>query len=235
MKLGIIAAMEQEIRLLKNQLKNQRETIVANLTFFEGEIGSTSVVMVQSGIGKVNAAIAATLLITFFEADTVINTGSAGGIGENLKVGDLVLSTELSYNDADARAFGYAFGQIPQMPERFTADEDSLSILKQAALESNWTVRHGLIVTGDSFISDKNAIREIKAHFSDAMVTEMEGTAVAQTCFQFKVPFVVVRAVSDVADEEASLSFNEFIELAGRKSAEMVLRFIELKSAGSVS
>lgn len=230
MKIGIIAAMEQEIRLLKEELKNKRETTVANVTFFEGNIKSTSVVMVQSGIGKVNAAIATTLLITLFESDTVINTGSAGGIGDNLSIGDLVLSTGLTYNDADARAFGYAFGQIPQMPERFEADERTLSLLKQAALDSNWNVKQGLIVTGDSFISDKKVISEIKSHFKEAMVTEMEGAAVAQTCFQFNVPFVVVRAVSDVADEEASLSFNEFIELAGKKSAEMVLRFIELRS-----
>lgn len=231
MKIGIIAAMEQEIRLLKEKLKNKRETIVANQTFYEGEIGSSSVVMVQSGIGKVNAAIATTLLITLFEASTVINTGSAGGIGKNLKVGDLVLSTDLSYNDADARAFGYAYGQIPQMPERYEADKETVSLLKKSALESGWDVRHGLIVTGDSFISDKNTISEIQSHFSDALVTEMEGTAVAQTCFQFKVPFVVVRAVSDVADEKASISFNDFIETAGKKSAEMVLRFIELQSA----
>lgn len=230
MKLGIIAAMEQEIILLKDRLENKRETTIANQTFFEGEIGSASVVMVQAGIGKVNAAIATTLLITFFEADSVINTGSAGGIGENLSVGDLVLSTELSYNDADARAFGYSFGQIPQMPERYEADEQTVSLMKRAALDSSWKVKHGLIVTGDSFISNKEAIKEIKSHFKDALVTEMEGAAVAQTCFQFKVPFVVVRAVSDVADEEASLSFNEFIELAGKKSAEMVLRFIELKN-----
>ncbi|GAB2487303.1 5'-methylthioadenosine/adenosylhomocysteine nucleosidase [Alkalibacterium psychrotolerans] len=229
MKIGIIAAMEQEIKSLKDELTNKRETTVANLTFFEGEIGHAPVVLVQAGIGKVNAAIATTLLITFFDADTVINTGSAGGIGENLSVGDLVLSTELSYNDADARAFGYTYGQIPQMPERYEADEATLSLLKQAALDSNWEVKHGLIVTGDSFINDKESIRAIKNHFSEALVTEMEGAAVAQTCFQFQVPFAVVRAVSDVADEEASLSFNEFIELAGRKSAEMVLRFIELK------
>lgn len=228
MKLGIIAAMEEEIKLLNEQLENKRETAVANLSFYEGNIGSVDVVLVKSGIGKVNAAIATTLLITFFEADTVINTGSAGGIGEKLKVGDLILSTELSYNDADARAFGYSFGQIPQMPERYKADEATLSLLKKAALDSNWDVKQGLIVTGDSFISDQDNIFQIKNYFKEAMVTEMEGAAVAQTCFQFQVPFVVVRAVSDVADEEASVSFNEFIELAGRKSAEMVLNFIKL-------
>lgn len=220
--------MEEEIKLLNEQLENKRETAVANLSFYEGNIGSVDVVLVKSGIGKVNAAIATTLLITFFEADTVINTGSAGGIGEKLKVGDLILSTELSYNDADARAFGYSFGQIPQMPERYKADEATLSLLKKAALDSNWDVKQGLIVTGDSFISDQDNIFQIKNYFKEAMVTEMEGAAVAQTCFQFQVPFVVVRAVSDVADEEASVSFNEFIELAGRKSAEMVLNFIKL-------
>lgn len=228
MKLGIIAAMEQEIRLLTDRLTDMSQSEIANQTFFEGKIGQTNVVLVQSGIGKVNAAIATTLLINRFKADTVINTGSAGGIGEGLRVGDLVISTRLSYNDADARAFGYAFGQIPQMPEYYEADAGTVKVLKTAALKTEWTVKDGLIVSGDSFISNVSAIQQIKAYFSDALVTEMEGTAVAQTCYQFHIPYAVVRAVSDVADEEASVSFNEFIESAGKKSAEMVLRYIEL-------
>lgn len=228
MKIGIIAAMEQEIKVLTDQLTHLEQTTIANQTFFEGEIDQVSVVLVQSGIGKVNAAIAATLLINRFKTDAIINTGSAGGIGEGLSVGDLVISDELSYNDADARAFGYAFGQIPQMPERYKADKGLLEVLKEAAGSSNWDVKNGLIVTGDSFISNKDKIREIKHNFSEALVTEMEGTAIAQTCYQFSTPFVVVRAVSDVADEEASLSFDEFIDLAGKKSAEMVLKFISL-------
>ena len=122
MKIGIIAAMEQEIRILTEQLNHKEEIMKANQKFYEGKLADMNVVLVQSGIGKVNASIAATLLIEVFQVDAVINTGSAGGIGPGLSVGDLVLSEALAYNDADARAFGYAFGQIPQMPEKYVAD-----------------------------------------------------------------------------------------------------------------
>ncbi|MCC5895088.1 MAG: 5'-methylthioadenosine/adenosylhomocysteine nucleosidase [Alkalibacterium sp.] len=228
MKIGIIAAMEQEIRVLTDQLTDLVQTTIANQTFYKGKIDQTPVVLVQSGIGKVNAAIAAALLVDHFEVNAIINTGSAGGIGKGLSVGDLIISTSLTYNDADARAFGYVYGQIPQMPETYLADEAHISLLEEAARSSHWEVKKGLIVTGDSFISNKERIEEIKGHFPEALVTEMEGAAIAQTCYQFNIPFVVVRAVSDVADEDASVSFNEFIELAGKKSAQMVLQYLRL-------
>ncbi|SFB85199.1 adenosylhomocysteine nucleosidase [Alkalibacterium subtropicum] len=226
MKIGIIAAMEQESCEIISEIKYLKETIKANQHFYEGQIHDVQVVLVQSGIGKVNAAIAATLLIEVYEVEAVINTGSAGGIGAGLAVEDLVISRELSYNDADARAFGYDFGQIPQMPRRYTSDQHLVKVFKQAAQKKDWTIKEGLIVTGDSFISDQKKVAKIRAQFPEVLVTEMEGAAIAQTCYQFGIPFVVIRAVSDVSDEEASLSFDEFIEKVGKKSAETVLEFI---------
>lgn len=228
MKIGIIAAMEQEAREIISKLESPKETTKANQHFYEGKINEVPIVLVRSGIGKVNAAIAATLLIEVYKVEAVINTGSAGGIGDGLTVEDLVISRELSYNDADARAFGYDFGQIPQMPSRYTSDQPLVEVFKQAALKKNWTIKEGLIVTGDSFISDRKKVAEIREQFTDVLVTEMEGAAIAQTCYQFDIPFVVIRAVSDVSDEEASLSFDEFIEKVGKKSAETVLEFISL-------
>lgn len=228
MKLGIIAAMEQEARELVAQLSGMTQTVKANQHFYEGTIHGKDVVLVQSGIGKVNAAIAATLLIETYNVEAVINTGSAGGIGEGLSVEDLVISSELAYNDADARVFGYAFGQIPQMPDKYYSNPNLVGLFKDAAESKGWETKQGMIVTGDSFISDKKRILEIKDHFKDVLVTEMEGAAVAQTCYQFNVPFAVIRAVSDVADEDASLSFDEFIDKVGKKSAETVIQFISL-------
>lgn len=228
MKIGIIAAMEQEAREVISQMKDLKKTVKANQQFYEGMIHENEVVLVQSGIGKVNAAIATTLLIETYHVEAVINTGSAGGIGDDLSVEDLVISSELSYNDADARAFGYEYGQIPQMPSRYQSDSQLSDIFIQAALKKDWDIRQGLIVTGDSFISDSVKIAEIRSHFEEVLVTEMEGTAVAQTCYQFGIPFVVIRAVSDVADEKASLSFDEFIDKVGKKSAETVIQFISL-------
>lgn len=227
MKIGIIAAMEQEVKALVEVMEEKSVTEKANQTFYDGTIYEQEVTVVRSGIGKVNAAIATVLLIDTFEVDTVINTGSAGGIGKGLSVGDLVLATELSYNDADAQVFGYAFGQIPQMPDRYTADQELIKMVKAAALATDWSVEEGLVVSGDSFIASKEQTNHIKEHFPEVLVTEMEGAAVAQTCYQFNVPFVVVRALSDTADEEASVSFDEFIDEAGKKSADMVLAFLE--------
>lgn len=227
MKIGIIAAMEQEVKSLVEVMEEKSVTEKANQTFYDGTIYEQEVTVVRSGIGKVNAAIATALLIDTFEVDTVINTGSAGGIGKGLSVGDLVLATELSYNDADAQVFGYAFGQIPQMPDRYTADQELIKMVKAAALATDWSVEEGLVVSGDSFIASKEQTNHIKEHFPEVLVTEMEGAAVAQTCYQFNVPFVVVRALSDTADEEASVSFDEFIDEAGKKSADMVLAFLE--------
>lgn len=227
MKIGIIAAMEQEVKVLIEKLREKEVTTIANQTFYNGKIGQVEVTLVQSGIGKVNATIATTLLIETFKVDAVINTGSAGGIGEGLSIGDLVLSTDLSYNDADARVFGYEFGQVPQMPNRYKGDPSLINKVTKAAEEMNWPISKGLIVTGDSFIADTEQISKIKEYFPEALVTEMEGAAVAQTCYQFDKPVVVIRALSDTADEEASVSFDTFIEQAGKQSADMVLNFLE--------
>ncbi|MFC6465417.1 5'-methylthioadenosine/adenosylhomocysteine nucleosidase [Marinilactibacillus sp. GCM10026970] len=227
MKIGVIAAMEQEVKELLKQLEHKEEITIANQTFYNGRIQGQEITLVQSGIGKVNASIATTLLIQTFNVDAVINTGSAGGIGKGLRVGDLVVSTELSYNDADARVFGYTFGQIPQMPAVFSADPSLNDQVIAAASETSWNVSSGIIVTGDSFIARKDQTDKIREFFPEALVTEMEGAAVAQTCYQFNTPFTVIRALSDTSDEEASVSFDEFIELAGKQSADLVLRFIK--------
>lgn len=227
MKIGIIAAMEQEVNILVEKLKDKTVSTIANQTFYNGIINHTEVVLVQSGIGKVNATIATALLIEKYKADVVINTGSAGGIGKGLQIGDLVVSTELTYNDADARVFGYDFGQIPQMPSRYKADNELISKVSRAAEKVEWPIHKGLIVTGDSFIADSDKINYIIEKFPETLVTEMEGAAVAQTCYQFNVPVVVIRALSDTSDEKASVSFEEFIVQAGERSAEMVLNLLE--------
>lgn len=226
-KIGIIAAMEEEIKTLKEAIENVSETSIANSTFIEGTYKGSEIVLIQSGIGKVNATIATVLLIQQFQCETIINTGSGGGVHENLQVGDVVLSTEVAHFDADATAFGYEWGQIPQMPRKYEASIELGRQMESAALSSNLPVKRGEIVSGDSFVSSKETISHILNHFPEAFIVEMEGAAVAQTCWLFGVPFLIVRAVSDTADQEAAQSFDEFIEEAGRKSAQMVLNFLE--------
>ncbi|MFL2099300.1 5'-methylthioadenosine/adenosylhomocysteine nucleosidase [Desemzia sp. FAM 24101] len=227
MRIGIIGAMEEETIALKNNLTERNDWAKAGATFSSGKMAGHDIILVQSGIGKVNAAIATTLLINDYQADVVFNTGSAGAVDSSLAIGDVVISTELSYHDADARAFGYVMGQVPQMPARYPADEQLISVIEAATQKVGLKSVKGLIVTSDSFIADKKTIQRIKTDFSDAMVSEMEGAAVAQVCYQFKTPFVIVRAVSDSADDEAGISFDKFIIEAGKKSAEMVMEVIK--------
>lgn len=227
MKLGIIVAMEEEMKTLTDSLQSYKTHILANQKFYDGLIEGKEVSIVQSGIGKVNASIATSILINNFGADLIINTGSAGAIKEGINIGDLVLSTHLTYHDADNRAFGYRYGQIPQMPEFYESDKDLIHKVSITAKNLNWEIHKGLIVTGDSFISSDAKIKDIKNHFPDALVTEMEGGAVAQTCFQYAIPSLVIRSVSDTADGKATVDFDDFVILAGKRSAELVLALIK--------
>lgn len=233
MKIGILVAMDEEIKRLTEEISSGEVYQIANQTFYDGQLSGHHVTVVRSGIGKVNATIATTLLIQIFEVDLVINTGSAGGIGDDLSIGDLVIASSLTYHDVDNRGFGYTYGQIPQMDAQYEADIQTVQLLEKAAREIDWNVKKGLIVTGDSFISSEDKISTIKEFFPKALVTEMEGAAVAQTCTQFDKPFAVVRAVSDTADKEATVVFDEFVVLAGKRSAELVMLFIENLSKSS--
>lgn len=229
MKLGILVAMEEEIKHLVEEIKSYEVVEIANQKFYDGFIDGKAVTIVQSGIGKVNASMATTLLIQHFNVDAVINTGSAGAIQEGMAIGELVISKELTYHDVNNEVFGYSYGQIPQMPERYVADAELSQKVEETAVDQTWDIHTGLIVTGDSFVGSTDEINKIKEHFPLALVTEMEGAAVAQTCNQFNIPCVVIRAVSDTADEEASVDFDEFVVLAGKRSAELVLSFIKNK------
>lgn len=226
MIIGIVAAMEEEAVALIEQMENKRKTTHARQRFYRGTIGNQKLVLVQSGIGKVNAALATTLLIDHYKVDQVINSGVAGGIGEQLAVGDLVISTECAYHDADNRVFGYEYGQIPQMPVCYPSSEQMIEKMNQIA-QKDWTVHFGQIVTGDSFIASQRSIDRILSYFPHALATEMEGAAVAQICYQFEIPFIIIRAISDVGDEQAEQSYETFVEETGRKSADMLVDYLK--------
>lgn len=226
MKIGIIGAMEEEILLLKSKMSNKKEWTEAKADFIEGQIGEVEVVLVRCGIGKVNAALTTTLLLAKHDIDLIVNTGSAGGIGAGLHVGDVVIASEMAYHDVDATVFGYSIGQVPQMPARYIANQGTIEKTITAAKKTGLTPVKGLIVTSDSFIASQAQTGVILSNFPDALASEMEGAAIAQVCYQFDVPFVIIRAMSDVADEEAGVSFDEFIIEAGKKSAEMVLELV---------
>ncbi|MFD1899067.1 5'-methylthioadenosine/adenosylhomocysteine nucleosidase [Enterococcus termitis] len=227
MKIGIIGAMDQEVKILKEKLSDTRSWERAGALFVSGSLGRHEVIVVRSGIGKVLSAVTTTLLIHQYGVNMVINTGSAGGIGSGLKVGDVVISDKLAYFDVDVTGFGYAPGQLPGMPLYYECSEYLKLEMKKAAENTGMSVQHGLIVTGDSFVNDKEKVQKILHDFPEALACEMEGASIAQAAAQFNIPFLVVRAISDTADHEASQTFDEFIEEAGEKSAQMVIHFVE--------
>ncbi|MHC5372361.1 5'-methylthioadenosine/adenosylhomocysteine nucleosidase [Enterococcus sp. LJL120] len=226
MKIGIICAMEEEIKALRENIERPISWERGGALFISGSIGQHEVIVVRSGIGKVLAAVTTVLLIQQYGVNMVINSGSAGGIGQGLAVGDLVISDKVAYYDVDVTGFGYQKGQLPGMPLYYEASKYLIEEMTKAANATQLTVKTGLIVTGDSFIDDTAKIKQILADFPDALACEMEGAAIAQAAAQFKIPFLVLRAISDTADQAATQSFDEFILEAGKRSAEMVLKFV---------
>lgn len=227
MKIGIIGAMEEEVRLLKERMEAPVSWGRAGAVFTSGSIGKHDVIVVRSGIGKVLSSITTTLLIHEYGVNMIINTGSAGGIGAGLAVGDIVLAEKVAYFDVDVTGFGYEPGQLPGMPLYYEASTYLLSEMEKAAQNTNQPVKRGLIVTGDTFVNDPKLVAQIHSNFPDALAVEMEGAAIGQTAAQFNVPFLVVRAMSDTADHSATESFDEFILTAGKRSAEMVIEFVQ--------
>ncbi|KRK64530.1 methylthioadenosine nucleosidase (nucleoside phosphorylase) [Companilactobacillus tucceti DSM 20183] len=227
MKIGVIVPMEEEIKLLRESLSDVTKDEVAGVEITIGSYNNHQVYLAKSGIGKVQAGMTATIVNDRYQPDFVVNTGSAGGIGEGLKIGDVVISSKLAYHDADATGFGYKMGQLPEQPLFFEADSFYVDEIFKAAKKSNLISHVGVIVTGDQFIDGKEKIATIKKSFPDALASEMEGAAVAQVCVQFKTPFVVIRSMSDVGDEDASVNFDDFVIQAGKKSVEMLLNFLD--------
>lgn len=220
--IGIIGAMEEEVTILKDKIVDLSEINVAHVKFYSGTLNNKEVVLTQSGIGKVNASISTTLLIEKFSPNVIINTGSAGALDETLSVGDVLVSNAVTYHDANTTAFGYELGQIPQMPKVYKSSSKLLDKTMQILELQDLNGKVGLIVSGDSFIGTTKQRQTIKSQFPEAMAVEMEATAIAQTCYQFNVPFVVVRAVSDLANGEAEMSFEAFLEKAAVSSSQTV-------------
>ncbi|MCK3657484.1 5'-methylthioadenosine/S-adenosylhomocysteine nucleosidase [Pasteurellaceae bacterium Pebbles2] len=227
MKIGIVGAMAQEVEILLSLMEEKQETRLASAVIYEGKIAGKSVALLQSGIGKVAAAIGTTALLQLTQPDVVINTGSAGGVAQGLSVGDIVISTETAYHDADVTTFGYTKGQLPDCPARFISDSKLTALAEKIAQTQGHNTKRGLICSGDSFIAGGERLAQIKADFPEVTAVEMEAAAIAQTCHSFNIPFVVVRAISDAGDGNANMSFEEFLPLAAQMSSKMVIGMLE--------
>lgn len=228
MKIGIIAAMEEELTLLVDTLSHCKEVSFGQFKYYTGQISGVDVALLLCGIGKVNAAVGTTLLIDKLAPDYLINTGVAGGFPEEIAVGDIVISTEVRHHDADATVFDYEFGQIPRMPAAFEADQTLVEFAGNSNLnDPSVTIFKGPILSGDSFVHHPEQINKIVEKFPLIMAVEMEGAAIAQTCYLFNIPFVLVRSVSDKVSEAGSTDiYKKFMEKAAMNSVTLVLGLI---------
>ncbi|MDO9758289.1 5'-methylthioadenosine/S-adenosylhomocysteine nucleosidase [Glaesserella parasuis] len=226
MKIGIIGAMAQEVEILLGYMAEPKLTEIAGCKIYEGKINNTDIALLQSGIGKTAAAMGTALLLQLTKPEMVINTGSAGGLDANLNVGDIVISTEVRHHDVDVTAFGYEKGQLPANPAAFMANEQLAQIAIKETEKAGFNAVSGLICSGDLFVNSNDMIARIRNDFPSVKAVEMEAASIAQVCHAFQVPFVVVRAISDVADKESHLSFDEFLPLAAEKSSEIVLAML---------
>ncbi|WP_110111424.1 5'-methylthioadenosine/S-adenosylhomocysteine nucleosidase [Bacillus sp. CGMCC 1.16541] len=227
MKIAIIGAMEEEVTILRGKVENRQEVVIGGSEYSTGTIDGVEVVLLKSGIGKVNAAMSTAILLEKFQPDYVINTGSAGGFHPDLNVGDAVISTAVVHHDVDVTAFGYKYGQVPGSPATFEADAKLIEVAEKSAKEvTDMQVAKGLIATGDSFMNDPKRVEFVREQFPDLYAAEMEAAAVAQVCNQFNVPFVVLRALSDIAGKESDVSFEQFLEKAAINSTNLVLKFV---------
>ncbi|RKQ37863.1 5'-methylthioadenosine/S-adenosylhomocysteine nucleosidase [Oceanobacillus halophilus] len=227
MTIGIIGAMDEEVYLLLENMIEKKEEKIANCLFVEGKLHGKDVVLLKSGIGKVNAAMATTIMHERYAPSYVINTGSAGGFSEKLDVGDVVISSKVVHHDVDVTAFNYDYGQVPAMPAMYTADSNLISKAVNAVEYLGLNYEEGIIATGDSFMDDAERVTFIRDKFPSMIASEMEAAAVAQVCYQYNKPFVIIRALSDIAGKESSISFDAFLEKAAKNAAELIMSMIK--------
>lgn len=227
--IGIIGAMDEEVDILVNLMEVNEVIEKASLKFYKGKLENKDVVIVRCGIGKVNSALCAQILISEFNVEAVVNTGVAGALNSKLDVFDIVISTDAIEYDFDTTVFGNKKGEIPRMEtSTFIADERLINFAYNSSINEvkNHKVLKGRVVTGDRFISSKELKDELVKEF-DAYCGEMEGASIAHVCYLNKTPFVIIRAMSDKADGSADVVYDEFVKDAAHNSKDIVLNMLK--------
>ena len=228
--LGIIGAMDEEVAQIKEKMTDVTVTSVAGMDFYQGKLGGKDAVVVRSGIGKVNAGMCSQILADRFHISAIVNTGIAGSLRAEINIGDIVVSTDAVQHDMDASGFGYRIGQIPRVDIfAFEADEK----LRELAIECNQKVNPeiqafpGRVVSGDQFISDKDVKERISSLFHP-MCVEMEGAGIAQAAYLNKVSYVIIRAISDKADNSATMDYPTFEKKAIAHSVRLMKELLPM-------
>lgn len=226
--IGIIGAMEEEVAAIKEYMNIIDTKTILDCTFYQGTIENKEIVLLQGGVGKVNAAICTTLLLTNYKIDFVINIGSAGGLCLNQEVGDIVISDEVCQYDFDITAFANrVLGEVPGLPPKIKADQELIDKAKKVLENLKFNCEVGLIVSGDKFVADRNTVDYIKNNFKEAKCCEMEAAAIGQTCYKFNTKFIITRSLSDVFNKgDSAVQFDEYLNKAAKASALMCVALI---------
>jgi adenosylhomocysteine nucleosidase len=226
--IGIIGAMGEEIQILLGKSNIMGRQKIANMSFTQCRLNGKDCVLVVSGIGKVNAAVCTQILISDFSVDRIINTGVAGAVDKRLDIGDIVISSDLIEYDVDTSVFGDKQGVIPRMETSiFEADATLVDLSYKSGCDFKDLISYkGRILSGDRFVADKDEVAWLKKEFS-GMAVEMEGAAIAHTCYLNHIPFVVIRSISDRADDKANFDYDEFLHFAAEKASRIILDVLD--------
>lgn len=228
-KYGIIAAMQEEMQEIKKIMKETQEQKIYELIFIKGKINNTEVVLVEAGVGKVNAARVTQVLIENFEIEAIINVGSAGAANDDLDIGDIVIGKKLVQHDFDITAFGHPKGYISNIGQYVESDDRLISKIEQTIINmqnSEFKIKKGIIASGDIFCTEPKMKEKIRNKFN-ADAIEMEGAAIAQVCKLDNVPFIIIRSISDSPNGNNHITFDQFLEKASKRCALIIEKFLD--------
>ncbi len=223
-KIGIIFAMKEELDALKEYLEITNEYKIFELNFYEGIINNIKCILVESGVGKVNAARTTQILIDNMDVDCIFNIGVAGGLDQNLNILDVVIADKLVQHDFDITAFNHEKGYIPNVGKFINCDEYLLNIATKVNPDN--TIKIGTIASGDIFCTDINMSTKINKKFN-ALAVEMEGASIAQVCFLNHIPFLVIRSISDIPGKNNTMVYEEFLTESSKKVASIMKKILE--------
>lgn len=225
MIIGIIAAMDSEVKTIKGSFKTYDKEVIAGVKIYKAQVNDNTCILVRGGIGKANIAHATSLVLNKYKPNIIINTGIAGGL-DPLKPGDLLLAGQLTYSDVDATSFGYELGQVPGLPKYFIADDNYLNKIKFILKELNIDYKSGSILSADSFITNRSMLKFIPNE--EYIGIDMEGASVAQICYLYKTAFISLRFISDSIDSKnQEIEYQKFEEEAAKTSACICLNVLE--------
>ena len=225
-KIGIIFAMKEELDELLKYLDLKNEYNIFDLKFYEGTINNNECVLVESGVGKVNAARSTQILIDNMKVDYIFNVGVAGGIDEDLNVCDIVIGEKLVQHDFDITAFDHDKGYIPNVGVYVDSDQYLVNIANTCNDDKSFNIKTGVIASGDIFCTEKWMSEKIRNKFN-ALCVEMEGASIAQVCYLSHIPFIIIRSISDVPNNDNVITYEEFLKISSKNVAKFVNRILE--------